>query len=149
MSRTTTLHVARFADLDGATLYALLRLRSSVFVVEQGCAYPDLDGRDLEPDTRHFWLADDDGRPLAYLRLLAEADGSVRIGRVCTAAEARRDGLARQLVTAALDLIGSVPSTLDAQKYVADFYAELGFIPAGPEYLEDGIAHLPMRRSVG
>jgi ElaA protein len=49
-------------------------------------------------------------------------------------------------VTAALDLIGSEPSTLDAQAYVAGFYAELGFFPTGPEYVEDGIPHVPMRR---
>ncbi|HZN79124.1 MAG TPA: GNAT family N-acetyltransferase, partial [Mycobacterium sp.] len=43
-------------DLDAATLYELLKLRVEVFVVEQACAYPELDGRDLSADTRHFWL---------------------------------------------------------------------------------------------
>jgi ElaA protein len=52
------LRVARFAELDTATLYAILRLRVDVFVVEQRSAYPDLDGRDDEPGTRHVWLDD-------------------------------------------------------------------------------------------
>jgi ElaA protein len=148
MSRTTTLHVARFDDLNASTLYALLRLRLEVFVVEQRCAYPELDGRDLEPGTRHLWLAaSDDPRPLAYLRLLSEPDGVIRIGRVCTAADARSRGLARRLVGAALDLIGAQPSTLDAQAYLVDFYAGLGFTPSGAEYVDDdGIPHVPMRR---
>jgi ElaA protein len=66
------LHAAGFADLDPATLYALIRLRLDVFVVDQGCVYQDLDGRDAEPDTLHLWLAPDsaaasaaDGLPVA------------------------------------------------------------------------------------
>ena len=60
------MRVAAFSELDAATLYGLLRLRVDVFVVEQKCAYPELDGRDDEPDTRHLWIPDGDGTPLAY-----------------------------------------------------------------------------------
>jgi ElaA protein len=67
------LRVAAFDELDAYTLYALLRLRAEVFVVEQDCAYLDLDGRDTEPGTRHLWL-DRDGEPVAYLRVLAAGD---------------------------------------------------------------------------
>ena len=143
------LHVATFADLDAATLYALLRLRTDVFVVEQQCPYPELDGRDVEPGTRHLWLAPD-GDPLdvrAYLRLLAEPDGAVRIGRVCTAAKARGEGLSARLLDAALELAGSgTPTVLDAQSYLVGFYESYGFTASGPEYVEDGIPHVPMRR---
>jgi ElaA protein len=81
--------VANFTDLDATTLYELLRLRVDVFVVEQRCPYPELDGRDTEPATRHLWLPDPErgGSPVAYLRLLAEPDQAVRIGRVAV-----RDG---------------------------------------------------------
>jgi len=136
--------VARFADLDAATLYALLRLRVDVFVVEQRCPYPELDGRDTEPDTRHLWISDD-GRPVAYLRMLADPDGAVRIGRVVGGAPARGAGLATVLVTAALELAGTRPCVLDAQAYLAGYYAGLGFAATGPEYVEDGIPHVPMR----
>src|SRR5690606_15538749 len=68
-----------FSELDAATLYALLRLRVDVFVVEQQCPYPELDGRDTEPTTRHLWLGPAATQPLSYLRILAEPDGVARI----------------------------------------------------------------------
>jgi ElaA protein len=135
-----------FAELDTTTLYALLKLRSDIFVVEQACAYPELDGRDTEPTTRHLWFADEPTDPKAYLRILAEPDGSARIGRVCTAASARGRGLARRLMEAALARTGDRPCVLDAQSYLVDFYRSFGFTVAGEEYVEDGIPHVPMRR---
>ncbi len=132
------------ADLDPGTLYALLKLRTDVFVVEQACAYPELDGRDLEPGTEHRWFEDDAGEPIAYLRLLAEAGGVTRIGRVVTRADARSSGLARQLVEGVLaDHDG--PVVADSQAHLQAWYEALGFEATGPEYLEDGIAHVPMR----
>jgi ElaA protein len=140
-----TLHVAGFGELTPPLLYTLLRLRVDVFVVEQHCPYPDLDGRDLEPGTRHVWLADGDA-PVAYLRMLAEPDASVRIGRVCVARAARGRGLARTLMSDALDLVGPRTCVLAAQAHLAGFYASLGFTPTGPEFDDDGIPHIPMRR---
>ncbi|MBO0870489.1 MAG: GNAT family N-acetyltransferase [Micromonosporaceae bacterium] len=137
--------MAAFHQLDPATLYALLRLRVDVFVVEQRCPYPELDGRDLEPGTRHIWL-ERDGEPVAYLRLLQEPSGEARIGRVCVAGTVRGSGAARTLMSTALQLAGDRPSTLDAQSYLVDFYRGFGFEPTGPEYVEDGIPHVPMRR---
>jgi len=142
-----TPHVARFAELTTPVLYALLRLRADVFVVEQRCAYPDLDGRDLEPGTRHVWLDTDGGVPLAYLRILEERDGTARIGRVCVAPAGRGRGLARAVLAHALDLIGPRPYVLEAQAHLAGFYTSLGFVATGPEYVEDGIPHVPMRRA--
>ena len=144
------LHTAGFADLDAAMLYALLRLRVDVFVVEQHCAYPDLDGRDVEPDATHVWLTDgDDPEPIGYLRILTEPDGGARIGRVAVAPVARGAGVARQLMTSALRHLGQRPCVLDAQANLVGFYQSLGFTVAGPEYLEDGIPHVPMRRAGG
>lgn len=142
--------VARFADLDAATLYALLRLRTDVFVVEQECAYPELDGRDTEPGTRHLWLRDGPGaEPLGYLRILEEPDGSARIGRVCVAAKARGAGLAGRLMSVALDVVGARRCVLDAQSHLTGFYAGFGFAPTGPGFDEDGIPHVPMARVPG
>ncbi|MEQ4305690.1 GNAT family N-acetyltransferase [Plantactinospora sp. B6F1] len=139
------LRIASFADLTARTLHDLLKLRSDVFVVEQECAYPELDGRDVEPGTRHLWLASDDV-PIAYLRLLAEPGGVQRIGRVVVAPRARGGGHAGRLMSEALALVGSRPCVLDAQAYLVDFYTRYGFTVSGPEYVEDGIAHVPMRR---
>lgn len=136
---------ASFADLDTATLYALLKLRIDVFVVEQECAYPELDGRDTEPATRHLWLEDDHG-PAAYLRILTDPDDVARIGRVVVRADARGRRLAGQLMAAALTEVGDRATVLSAQAHLADFYRRFGFVPTGPEFLEDGIPHLPMTR---
>ncbi|WP_433826747.1 GNAT family N-acetyltransferase [Actinoplanes sp. CA-015351] len=138
------LRVASFRDLDTTTLYAILRLRADVFVVEQNCAYADLDGRDDEPGTRHLWFTRD-GEIRAYLRILSDNDAE-RIGRVVTAPDARGHGLAGRLLTEALTVIGNRPSVLHAQAHLADFYTRFGFAQTGPEYLEDGIPHIPMSK---
>jgi ElaA protein len=138
------LRVASFRDLDVATLYAILKLRSDVFVVEQNCAYGDLDGRDAEPGTRHVWLARGDDL-LGYLRILEDPDAE-RIGRVVVAPAERGRGLAARLLAHALTVVGNRPSVVAAQSRLAGYYARYGFAPAGPEFLEDGIAHVPMRR---
>src|SRR5437867_2300603 len=94
-------HRRRAGELAPGQLYALLKLRVDVFVVEQKAAYPELDGRDLEPGTAHYWVSED-GQVLGCLRVLAEPDGSARIGRVCTVKEARGKGVGRMLMDAAL-----------------------------------------------
>jgi ElaA protein len=143
-----SLHACAFDALDTVTLYALLRLRVDVFVVEQVCAYPELDGRDTEPGTRHLWAAVGQ-RPLAYLRLLAEPDGTGRIGRVCVDRGHRGEGLAARVMAEALRLAGDTTLVLDAQSHLRGWYERQGFAVTGPEFVEDGIPHLPMRRSVG
>lgn len=119
-------HRAPWSALDPQTLHDLLRLRIDVFVVEQNCPYPELDGRDPDPGTEHVWLADEHG-PAAYLRVLAEPDGSRRIGRVCTRQDARGRGLAGVLLDTVLAAAPGVRLVLDAQSYVAGFYAARGF----------------------
>jgi ElaA protein len=140
-----TVRHSRLADIDAVTLYKILKLRTDVFVVEQACPYPELDGRDLEPSARQFWV-EHDGEVLATLRLLLDTDGTARIGRVATARAARGDGLGAQLMRAALELAPRVDIALEAQSYLLDWYSQFGFVRDGDDYLEDGIAHVPMRR---
>ena len=136
--------VATFAELTPLQLYRILKLRSDVFVVEQDCAYPDVDDRDLEPGAQHLWIEQDDD-VVAYLRVLTETpDGTSRIGRVVTAEHARGEGHASDLVRRALALTLG-PVVLAAQSYLVDWYASLGFQVDGPEFLDDGIPHTPMR----
>lgn len=139
------IRVASFRDLDTTTLYTLLKLRIDVFVVEQECFYPDLDGRDTEPGTRHVWLARGDDM-LAYLRILDDGD-TERIGRVVVAPAGRGRGLAQRIMTEALGVVGNRPCVLDAQAHLAGFYARFGFEVTGPEFIEDGIPHVPMLRA--
>lgn len=138
------LGAAGFDDLDARRAYLIWQLRCRVFVVEQECAYLDLDGRDLEPTTRHLWLEHGD-LPVACLRVLDDGDHA-RVGRVAVTAEHRGRGLAARLMRAALDLVGDRACVLDAQSYLAGFYTRLGFRQTGPEFLDDGIPHVPMRR---
>ena len=137
-----TLRHATFAQLDPAILYDLLRLRIDVFVVEQRCAYPELDGRDTEPTTRHLWI-DHDGTVVAYLRLLAPPGVPARIGRVVTAPSWRGRGAAERLVRAAVGMVGGAV-VLDAQAHLQGWYERLGFVVRGPGFDEHGIAHVPM-----
>jgi ElaA protein len=137
-------HDRRTAELDPQTLLDLLTLRVDVFVVEQRCAYRELDGRDGEPATRHLWIADQGGLPVAYLRLLD--DGTARrIGRVVTRPDHRRRGLADRLMCRAVATsVG--PWVLEAQAHLEGWYRQRGFARTGDTYVDDGIPHVPMRR---
>lgn len=156
MTEQTAVTSKRFEELTTTELYALLRLRCDVFVVEQACPYPDLDGRDTEPGTVHHWIAneriadddEDEGAVAAYLRTLTQPDGTLRIGRVATAPSARRRGLAAALVEH-VSATTSGPITLDAQSHLAEWYRRLGYEICGDEFVEDGIPHVPMRRAGG
>ncbi len=133
------------ADLDAPTLYKILKLRVDVFVVEQSCPYPELDGRDLEPGARQLWI-ERSGDVLATLRMLDDG-AALRIGRVATAPAARSAGHARRLMERALELAGDRDLVLDAQSYLQAWYERFGFVRDGDEFLDDGIPHVPMRRT--
>jgi ElaA protein len=145
-----TWSVIAAADLDVRTLYDVLVLRSAVFVVEQECAYLDLDGRDLIEGTCH--VIGRRGGIAAYARVLAPgADHpSPRIGRVIVAPDSRGQQLARTLMRRALEVCEAhwpgQEVELGAQAHLAGFYASLGFAPVGEPYDEDGIPHVWMRR---
>ncbi|HEX2143999.1 MAG TPA: GNAT family N-acetyltransferase [Glycomyces sp.] len=136
-----------FAELEGAAVFAIARLRQSVFVVEQECLYPDLDHFDTDPATVHFWVEGAEAtEAVACLRVLADGDGWI-IGRVCAALSVRGTGLSARLMAAAMESLGpEADVTLGAQTYAAGFYRKFGFAEHGEEYLEDGIMHVPMRR---
>jgi ElaA protein len=136
--------VATFAELPADTAYRLWALRSEVFVVEQDCPYLDLDGRDLDPGTRHLWVEVGED-PVATLRLLDDGD-RLRIGRVATRERHRGAGMAAALVQEALVLAGDREVVLDAQSHLVDWYQRFGFEPSGRGFVEDGIPHTPMRR---
>jgi len=149
---TVQFRISSVALIDPLRLYDLLRLRVDVFVVEQECAYPELDGRDVEPDAVMLW-AEEDEQVLATVRLLADHsdDGAdadaLRIGRVATATAARGRGLAADLMRLALDRADGRLVRLDAQAHLEGWYARFGFVVDGPGFLEDGIPHVPMSRA--
>ena len=134
-------------DLDAQTLYELLKLRVEVFVVEQAIPYPELDGRDLLAETRHFWLESTAGEVISTLRLMEEHAGgekAFRIGRLCTKRSARGQGHTTRLLRAALAEVGDHPCRIDAQTYLADMYARHGFVRDGDDFVDAGGPHVPM-----
>lgn len=142
-----------FDELDTRTLYAMLALRLSVFVVEQHCPYQELDGKDQQG-----WhiLGYRHGQLVATARILAPGDsytGACSIGRVVSAPSQRGTGLGQALMNEAvnrcLTLFPEHPIRIGAQAHLDAFYARFGFVSAGATYLEDGIAHIEMTRPVG
>ena len=131
-------------DLTVAQLYDALALRCEVFVVEQECAYLDVDGLDLTGPTRHV-LGYDGDLLVSYARVL---DGP-RIGRVIVSAHARGHGVARELMQRALSSCErhwpGADVVLCAQSHLVGFYGSLGFTAEGDGYEEDGIPHQDMR----
>lgn len=134
-----------FSALNVNELYAILRLRSEVFVVEQLCVYQDIDDKDQ--NARHCWL-EEDGRIVAYLRVYwrNEAERIVQIGRVVTAD--RGKGYGKQLLSLAVDLSYNYYKAsgiyIEAQTYAIGFYEKAGFKVSSAEFLEDGIPHVEM-----
>ena len=138
--------------LDATAVYALLRLRAAVFVLEQACAYLDPDGLDLVPGALQLLGCARDGALLACARLLPPgvAFPEPSIGRVVVAREARGRGIAHALMREALALCErhwpGQPIVIGAQQYLTGFYAGHGFVVEAEPYLEDGIPHVHMRR---
>ncbi|MBQ3880887.1 MAG: GNAT family N-acetyltransferase [Bacteroidales bacterium] len=140
--------IKKFDQLTPKELYEIIRARENVFIVEQDCPYQDADG--LDEGSVHIFYADDDGKVLAYLRVLdREGDpGTVQIGRVITIS--RGTGLGRKIlheaVEYAINVMGAESLYLEAQTYAAGFYAKEGFRINSEEFFEDGIPHVIMRR---
>lgn len=141
------LKVKTFAQLSNTELYAILKLRVDVFVVEQACPYPEIDGRD--EDSLHVWL-EQDGEILAYLRVLDRGVESeyVAIGRVIAAR--RRQGLGSEIMKAGIrvsqESFHAEAIYLEGQVYAQGFYESLGFRQISEPYLEDNIPHIKMLR---
>lgn len=139
------------SELTTSALYALLKLRCEVFIVEQTCPYLDIDGEDLIGENRHIlgWQAD---KLVAYARILKSHDNTapVVIGRVIISAEVRGEKLGYQLMEQALRTCAqNWPQHalyLGAQAHLQAFYGRFGFRPVTDIYDEDGIAHVGMAR---
>jgi ElaA protein len=140
-----------FADLTAAQLYAMLALRQEVFVLEQACLYPDIDGLDTGAHHLLGWRKVDGRQELvAHLRCLAPGAkyDEMSIGRVVTSPAARGTGLGRELVAQGLDLARKLHPghaiRIGAQAHLERFYAGFGFVTVSEPYDEDGILHIDM-----
>ena len=146
----STFQLQSFAELSNTDLYQIMRLRSAVFVLEQNCAYLDLD--DLDQDSLHLYTKDDSGKNIiAYARiLLPEQCNNTHssIGRVVVQPDRRHDRIGQALMQAAIQVcqkhFPQQPIKIAAQTYLTDFYQQLGFVNTGYFYLEDQIPHQEM-----
>ena len=145
-----TWHSIPFSQLSTQQLYQLLRLRVDVFVVEQTCPYPELDGKDTLAGVHHL-LGYANEELVACARLLPPGASydNTSIGRVATKQSARGNGLGQQLITEALMRCETLwpKTTIDigAQQHLEHFYANHGFKTISEMYLEDDIPHVDMR----
>ena len=135
-----------FADLSAALLYEVLRFRQAIFVVEQSCAFPDLDG--LDQRAEHLLLRVD-GELAGCLRLIPFPDEArIKIGRVAVVEKRRRQGLARSLMKEALARcrrdFSDCTVALTGQTYLAPFYESLGFAVTSAPYDDYGLSHVDM-----
>ena len=142
--------IKRFGELSAQELYAILQARVDVFVVEQKCPYPEIDGRDDR--AYHVYLKDEEGIQ-AYLRVLEKgaAGPEVAIGRVL--AKKRRQGLATQVLAAGIQVakerLQAEKVVLEAQTYARGLYEKAGFVQTSAECLEDGIPHIQRTLELG
>lgn len=137
--------VKRFSELNTDELYSILELRVAVFVVEQECPYAEVDGLDRE--AVHVWL-EEDGKILAYLRVMDRGVESehVSIGRLLAAR--RREGLGSRVLSegirVAKEYFAADRIYLEAQVYAKGLYEKQGFRTISDEFLLDGIPHVKM-----
>lgn len=140
-----------FDDLSAAELYAILRLRNEVFVVEQHCVFQDADNKDQQSYHLMGWKGD---HLAAYTRLVPKGVTFPynSIGRVATSPLNRGDGTGRALMKKSIDvceaLFGRETIKIGAQLYLKRFYESYGFVQTGEVYDEDGIDHIHMLRNV-
>jgi ElaA protein len=141
----TTLHIKTFNELTVDELYALLRVRSEVFVVEQDCVYQDMDGDDKE--AIHVWITE--GEKVVALARVCPAGvhlSTISIGRVITTE--RGKGYGKQIMLAAIDVaverFGATSIDIEAQEYAKGFYEGVGFKQTSDTFMLDGIPHIKM-----
>lgn len=139
-----------FEQFNLEEFYRLAALREAVFVVEQECAYQELDYKDFEAIHLTGYL---DGVPVAYCRIYGQTDHKIHIGRVLVKKELRGKKVAYEIMEEAHNLIDQEfekvkTIVISAQKYLKPFYQKLDYQVKGAEYLEDGIPHVEMQKSI-
>lgn len=135
--------IKSFKELTTQELFEIYKLRVSVFVVEQNCAYQEVD--DADKAAYHICLYEDE-KLMAYCRVFPKNETQALIGRVI--AVKRRCGLGTKVVSVAMETarenLGTKTIAVEAQTYAMPMYEKLGFVKCSEEYLEDGIPHVSM-----
>ena len=139
--------VKSFKELTTKDVYAVLQLRSEIFVVEQNCVYQDIDGKDFKA---FHVLGYKDNNLVAYTRIFKPGDyfKEASIGRVVVKKSERKHKygyvIMQESIAAVKEHLQETTIKISAQKYLLKFYNNLGFKEEGEEYLEDGLPHMVM-----
>ena len=148
-----TIKCVPFYELSLDELYEIIVFRQEIFIVEQNCPFVDADGKD--PLAWHLMVRDNNSKLAAYTRIFDKSiyyEGYTSIGRVVTSANARGGGIGKFLmqksIEKTLELFGNEPIKIGAQSYLIKFYQSLGFELTGFDYVEDGIDHTYMIRTL-
>lgn len=139
--------VKKFNELTPTELYEILKSRAEIFIMEQNVNYQDMD--DIDYDSLHCFFVEDN-KVIAYLRAFYVEENVVRIGRVLTLKHG--NGLGKELIEKSLIAIKEkmpcTKITMHAQKYAAGFYEKFGFKITSDDFMEDGIVHTTMEKSL-
>jgi ElaA protein len=141
--------VKHYRDLTLNEFHDIVALRLRVFVVEQDCAYLDLDGKDKK--CYHLLCRDGKGNVVATARILPPGLSypECAIGRVVIEDDIRGNGIGHELMSFAMKFalqeFGNSPIVISAQKHLEKYYTQHEFVSTGKEYLEDGIPHVEMK----
>ena len=139
--------IKSFSDLTKEELYNILSLRSEVFIVEQNCAYQDIDQKDQF--ALHVFIKKNN-QIIAYTRIFKPNDyfEYSSIGRVVVLKKERASKIGSQIMSFSIkkieEIFNETKIKISAQKYLITFYKKLGLTTIGEEYLEDGIPHIAM-----
>lgn len=139
--------IKSFNEITKFELYEILKLRASVFIVEQGSIYNDLDG--LDYNCYHAFV-ENENSIIAYLRIFDRGVNfeEVSFGRVVTSTQRRNEGLGKFIVEKSIDFVHDVMKEniirIKAQSYATPFYEKIGFVKEGNEYIKDKLPHFNM-----
>ncbi|MEM9582204.1 MAG: GNAT family N-acetyltransferase [Pseudomonadota bacterium] len=141
------IEVARATSAED--LQTCLDIRRVVFIDGQSVPEEEeVDGKD--PDCLHYILRQD-GMAVATARILPLGT-TAKVQRVAVLGSARSAGLGaalmRHLLTDIAEHHGFTVAVLGSQTHAIGFYERLGFETFGPEYLDAGITHRDMRKSL-
>ena len=137
-----------FSSLSIKELFDIYKLRSQIFIVEQNCAYQDVDDKDV---ISHHLMVTDNTKLIGYCRILPPNSSykEPSIGRVAVTKDSRNKGFGKLLMKHAINETRKMYKNqfivISAQFYLLRFYSDLGFTAEGPQYLEDNIPHIKMR----
>ena len=136
-----------FEELTNKELHDIYQLRVNIFIVEQNCPYPEIDGKDV--NSLHLFKTEGEVI-VAYSRLLPPGLSYEQpsIGRVIVNEKFRGQGLGNELMSSAIKIVkekwSGASIKIQAQSYLQSFYESLGFVQVTDEYLEDNIPHIDM-----